>query len=278
MHWERKKRRKKGKITLGEEEPKKEKKEKNVTAEEDGKKEKKEKKSMEENMMVTKKVEEIPQALDKVSRSPSAQTLRMPDAPSLKKTKSFGSNMLRKRPSFGKTPIITENTNDATVLSKKDKTSEMEAKKNKIFLRKISGLIRDKKENKKSPKKNLSSHTSEPLRKKTPIDWNQRVLFAHDGSEEFKYDDLQTGDCIGMNRYGPVFLVSKYQQESVLRLYIKSELKHLPTHLFVYNHPFLVKTLYIYHDKSKIFYLFERIHGIHFLEFFQKKESGSGGK
>jgi len=37
------------------------------------------------------------------------------------------------------------------------------------------------------------------------------------------------------------------------------------------KHPFLVKTLYIFHDKNKILYLFERIHGMHFLEFLQKR-------
>jgi len=95
---------------------------------------------------------------------------------------------------------------------------------------------------------------------------------VHDSNEEYKYDDLKLGDCIGIGRHGPVLLVNKdLQHESVLRVYIKSELKQLPTHLFVYNHPFLVKTLYIFHDKNKILYLSDRIHGMHFLEFLQKR-------
>jgi len=101
------------------------------------KKEKKEKK--EEPVVVLSKREDVP-----VPRSPSAQTLR-PVTPSLKKTKSSGSTMIMKRPSFGRTPIIAENNEDTTTVPKKN---------NKIFLRKkLSGLLREKKRYQKKPQK-----------------------------------------------------------------------------------------------------------------------------
>lgn len=59
----------------------------------------------------------------------------------------------------------------------------------------------------------------------------------------------------------------------VLRIHVVPKLKQLPVYLFVFQHPLLVKTLYIFHDMNKIFYLTEKINGVHFLEFIQKRRS-----
>uniref|UniRef100_A0A6B2L7E1 Protein kinase domain-containing protein n=1 Tax=Arcella intermedia TaxID=1963864 RepID=A0A6B2L7E1_9EUKA len=84
-------------------------------------------------------------------------------------------------------------------------------------------------------------------------------------------NDMKILENIGSSRFGRTFLATINNEECALIIQIKDNTKPLSNQICVYSHPFLVKTLYVCQDKSKIFYLFRQIKGIPFLDFMQNR-------
>lgn len=59
----------------------------------------------------------------------------------------------------------------------------------------------------------------------------------------------------------------------MLKLRRKPSSEQLPATLTIYAHPALIRTLYVFHDDSKLFYVYERLPGVPLLQFMLRKRN-----
>jgi serine/threonine protein kinase len=105
------------------------------------------------------------------------------------------------------------------------------------------------------------------------IDWDQCVLYSYSIEnmklKKISESDLKIENIIGRHRYGMIFQVKWQSKEYVLKIFPKSS-NILSNGLLVFKTPYLVKTEVIFHDETKIYYLFEAIKGVKFIQFIQE--------
>eukprot|EP01125_Pyxidicula_operculata_P005426 TRINITY_DN192_c0_g2_i1.p1 TRINITY_DN192_c0_g2~~TRINITY_DN192_c0_g2_i1.p1 ORF type:complete len:1970 (-),score=473.50 TRINITY_DN192_c0_g2_i1:68-5284(-) len=214
-------------------------------------------------------------------------------------TQSNGSNNatpvgIEKKSSFSVLSYSDEKIKVEKLTPKKDKQSGDKSNKTNIK-RTISGMLTPKKSPKTSPKRerggggglnptitkrstnrSIDTPNTEASKKKIMIDWSKSLLYSHDGVDDVKLGDLTPDSILGTCKNGLVYAVAKETYESIIKLRRRSNtLNYVPTHIFVFNHPCLVKTLYIFQNKGKLIYVFERINGIHFREFIAQRHKAT---